>query len=402
MMPSPGPLADLRVLDIGHALAGPFAATLLGDFGAEVIKVERPGEGDAMRRLGPRKDGVALWWKAAARNKKSIALDFGKPRGREILVELIRRSDVLVENFRPGTLERHGLGWEEVHELNPRLVMLRISGFGQTGSRSRQPGFGRIAEAMSGSAHLTGEPGGAPTHVGYSLADTATGLTGAFGAVVALLGRVRTGEGACIDLALYESLFRLIDWQAIVHDQLGVVPTRAGDAFPAVLEGVAAGVARSADGVWVSYSAATDSVLERLVGLVLGAAGLEDPRFVDAEARRLHVAAVGEAASAWIAERSFTEVERAFTDAQAVAGRIYDVETIFADPSYRERGNLVDVADEDFGTVKMHGVVPRIVGEPDRVHATGPALGRHTDEVLSRVLELDEVEIESLHEAGVV
>jgi crotonobetainyl-CoA:carnitine CoA-transferase CaiB-like acyl-CoA transferase len=397
-----GPLGDLRVLDVGHALAGPFAATMLGDFGAEVIKVERPGDGDAMRRLGPRKDGIPLWWKAAARNKESITLDFVKPRGREVLIELIRRSDVLVENFRPGTLERHGLGWERLHELNPRLVMVRISGFGQTGSRRGQPGFGRIAEAMSGSAQLTGEPGGPPMHVGYSLADTATGLTGAFGALVALLARARTGEGACIDLALYESLFRLIDWQAIAYDQLGTVATRAGNAFPAVLEGVAAGVGRSADDVWVSYSAATDSVLERLIGVVAGERALRDPRFADAEARRLHVREVEVAASAWIAKRPFAEVERAFTEAQAVAGRVYDVEAIFADPTYRERGNLVEVDDEDFGTVRMHGVVPRIVGEPDRVHSPGPALGRHTDDVLSRVLELDREQIAALHEEGVV
>jgi crotonobetainyl-CoA:carnitine CoA-transferase CaiB-like acyl-CoA transferase len=397
-----GPLAGLRVLDIGHALAGPFAATLLGDFGAEVIKVERPGEGDAMRRLGPRKGGVALWWKAAARNKRSITLDFTKPLGRDILIELARRSDVLVENFRPGTLERHDLGWETLHELNPRLVMLRISGFGQTGPRSSQPGFGRIAEAMSGSAQLTGEPDGPPTHVGYSLADTATGLTGAFGAVVALLGRVRTGEGACIDLALYESLFRLIDWQVIAYDQLGSVPTRAGNAFPALLEGVAAGVARSADGVWISYSAATDSVLARLIDLVAGEGALEDPRFADAEDRRLHVREVEAAAATWIAERSAAEVEEDFAAAQAVAGRVYDAEAIFEDPSYRERGDLVEVADEELGTVTMHGVVPHIGGQPERVHSTGPALGRDTCAVLGELLGLDSEEVERLREEGVV
>jgi len=397
-----GPLGDLRVLDIGHALAGPFAATLLGDFGAEVIKVERPGEGDPMRRLGPRKNGTALWWKAAARNKKSITLDFATPVGREILIELVRRSDVLVENFRPGTLERHDLGWETLHEVNPGLVMLRISGFGQTGPRSGQPGFGRIAEAMSGSAQLTGDPDGPPMHVGYSLADTATGLTGAFGAVVALLGRIRTGEGACIDLALYESLFRLIDWQVIAYDQLHSVASRAGNAFPAVLEGVAAGVGRSADGVWISYSAATDSVLARLIGVVAGEGALEDPRFADAEARRLHVREVEKAAAAWIGERSADEVERVFADAQAVAGRVYDTAAIFEDPSYRARGNLVEVADDELGTVTMHGVVPRIVGRPERVHSTGPALGHDTNAVLGDLLGLNLEEVERLREEGVV
>ena len=275
--PMPEPvLSGLRVIDLGHALAGPFAATLLADHGADVLKIEHPERGDPMRRLGPRKDGVPVWWKAAGRSKRSVALDFSTPRGREILLELVEHSDVLVENFRPGTLERRGLGWDDLHRVNPRLVMLRISGFGQHGPHASRPGFGRTAEAMSGAAQLTGFPDGPPIHVGYSLADTLTGLMGAFGIMLALHGRERSGEGDCIDLALYEPLFRLIDWQAIVYDQLGIAGMRAGNAFPAVLEGVAAGVAQTTDGIWLSYSAATDSVLERLVALMT-AEGVVEP-----------------------------------------------------------------------------------------------------------------------------
>jgi formyl-CoA transferase len=397
-----GILDGIRVLDLGHALAGPYAATMLGDFGAEVIKVERPGRGDAMRQLGPRKDGKPLWWKAAARNKRSITLDFTQAEGREILLDLVRVSDVLVENFRPGTLERHDLGWERLHELNPRLVMLRISGFGQEGPEAHRPGFGRIAEAMSGAAQLTGEPDGPPIHVGYSLADTLTGLTGAYGVLLCLLGRERGGEGMCIDLALYESLFRLIDWQVIVHDQLGIVPERAGNAFPGVLAGVAAGAARSADGVWVSYSAATDSVLERMVRLAFGEAGLEDPRFADAESRRLHVAELREQVEAWIGERSFEEVESAFAAAHAVAGPVFDMERISRDPQVRFRENVIAVEDSDFGEVRMHGVVPRVVEAPGEVRSVGPELGEHTAEVLGEVLGIEGERVEELRRAGVV
>lgn len=394
-------LDGIRVLDLGHALAGPYAATMLADFGADVIKVERPGGGDPMRRLGPRKDGKPLWWKAAARNKRSLTLDFTRPEGRQILLELVAGCDVVVENFRPGTLERHGLGWEELRAVNSRLVMLRISGFGQSGPDAARPGFGRIAEAMSGATQLTGEPDGPPTHAGYSLADTVSGLTGAFGLVLCLLGRERSGEGACIDLALYESLFRLIDWQVIAHDQLGAVPVRAGNAFPDELAGVSAGVARTSDGVWVSFSAATDSVLERLVRLAYGPEAEADPRFADAEARRLHVDAIQDRVAEWIGERRFTEVERAFAEVEAVAGRIFDVARIVADPHVRARGNVVEVPDEDFGSVRMHGVVPQLVGAAGKVSSTGPPLGAHTEEVLAEI-GIGREEVEELREKGVV
>jgi crotonobetainyl-CoA:carnitine CoA-transferase CaiB-like acyl-CoA transferase len=395
-------LAGIRVIDLGHALAGPFAATMLGDFGAEVIKIEPPGTGDPMRRLGPRKEGVPLWWKAAARNKKSVTLDFRHPKGREILLSIVRKSDVLVENFRSGTLEKHGLGWEELRRANPSLVMLRISGFGQTGPTPGRPGFGRVAEAMSGAAQLTGDPEGSPVHVGYSLADTLSGLMGAYGVLLALLGKERSGVGECIDLALYEPLFRLIDWQVIVYEQLGIVPTRAGNGFPVVLEGVAAGVARTADGVWMSYSAATDSVLVRLIEMIYGEPVSARVEFATVDMRRTHCRDVEAHLDAWIAARTANEVEAEFAEHQAVIGRVYDMETIWSDPSYRARGDIVTVSDQDFGAVSMHGVIPKLLERPGAVRTVGEALGAHTAEVLREMAGIDEPTLADLSRKGVV
>lgn len=391
----------VRVLELGHAIAAPFAAGILGDFGAEIIKVERPGSGDHMRGLGPRKDDQPLWWKCAARNKRSVTLDFTTPEGRDLIRELVKRSDVLIENFRPGTLERHGLGWEELIEINPRLVMVRISGFGQDSSMSGRPGFGRLADAMSGAATLTGEPDGPPTHVGFSLADTLAGLMGAYGAAMALFARERTGLGDCVDVALFEPLMRLIDWQVIVYDQLGVVPERAGGAFPLPLEGVAAGVTRSSDGKWMSFSSATDTVLVRLINLVFGERGLEDPRFVDAANRRKNAAPIQEAVSAWIEGRTAAEVEAEFARADAVVCRVFDMETIWRDQTIREREDIIEVEDEDLGRVAMHGVVPKLLRRPGRVSHTGPELGSSTEDVLTW-LGRTEAEIEALREGGVI
>lgn len=395
-------LEGVRVIDLGQALAGPFAATMLGDFGAEVIKIERPVTGDPMRRLGPQKNGVPLWWKAAGRNKKSITLDFIAPRGREILLELVRHSDVLVENFRPGTLERHGLGWPQLSAVNPRLVMLRVSGFGQTGPESGRPGFGRVAEAMAGAAQISGYAEGPPIHVGYSLADTLAGLMGAYGLVLALLGRDRTGRGECIDIALFEPLFRLIDWQVTVFDQLGIVPTRAGNHFPQLLEGVAAGVGQSADGVWLTYSAATDSVLVRLIGLVMGEEALTRAEYATAVNRRTHCGEVEAAAETWIAERNAADVETEFARSQAVVGRVFDMEAIWSNPTYRAREDIITLPDGDLGEVSMHGVVPKLLNRPGRVEHPGPGLGEHTASILRALAGIDDRGLAELRREGIV
>jgi formyl-CoA transferase len=397
-----GVLEGLRVIDLGHALAGPFAATMLADHGADVLKIEHPERGDPMRRLGPRKGEVPVWWMAAGRNKRSVTLDFRTTRGREILLRLVERSDVLVENFRAGTLERHGLGWEDLRRVNPRLVMLRISGFGQQGPYASRPGFGRTAEAMSGSAALTGYPDGPPVHVGYSLADTLAGLMGAFGVLLALQGRGRTGAGDCIDLALYEPLFRLIDWQVVVYDQLRIVGMRAGGGFPVVLEGVAAGVAQTTDGVWLSYSAATDSVLERLVGLMVAEGALPAGSYETLEQRRAGANEIQDVADRWIGTKSAAEAERLFEESHAVIGRVYGVEEIWNDPGYRARGDLITVDDEQSGPVTMHGVFPQLVDRPGAVRWAGPPLGAHTAEVLTELAGVGADELDGLRAEGVI
>lgn len=399
----PAALSGLRVIDLGHAIAGPFAATLLGDLGADVIKVERPGVGDPLRNMGLQRDGRAIWWKIAARNKRSITLNFTSTAGKEILRRLVAVSDVVVENFRPGTLERHGLGWDELRNVNPDLVMLRVSGYGQTGPKSHLPGFGRVAEAMSGAAHLTGSSEGPPVLVGYSLADELAGMTGALGVLAALHARGRTGRGDCIDMALYEPLFRLIDWQVPIYEQTGEVAERAGAQLPQALgNGLTGGMARSSDGAWMAFSAATDPVLVRLIELVMGKEALDDPRFASLSARRLHPEAVQDAVVEWVSSRSAVEVERAFEQSETVIARVFDVQDIIGDETFAARENIIRVADDDFGELSMPSVVPSLANSPGRVRWPGPRLGAQTNEVLGELCGLSDGEIAELRQEGVV
>jgi formyl-CoA transferase len=388
------PLEGVRVLDIGHALAGPMAATLLGDFGAEVIKVERPDGGDAMRRLGPFKDGVSLWWKVSARNKKCVTLNIQAPEGKRLLEALVARADVLVENYRPGTLERLGLGWDRLHALNPRLVMLRISGYGQTGPRRDAPGFGRAGEAMSGAVHLTGFADGAPMHIGFSLADTVSGLMGAYGAMMALHWRDHGGgEGQMIDLALYETLFRLVEWQVVSHQQLGVVPVRQGNNFPFPLSTVLSNVYRTRDQRWVTVSAATPVVVRRVARML----GVETD-----EANLPDIKALDRMLEGWMAERALEDVLAEFERADAVAAPVFDMDMIVKDPTYEARGNLVTVDDAELGPVRMQNVVPAMSRTAGSVRWPGPALGAHNAEVFGSLLGLSTAEQDRLRAAKVI
>ncbi len=398
----PRPLDGIRIVELGHALSGPFAGTLLADFGAEVIKIERPGKGDQLRLLGLRKQGVPLWWKVAARNKLSVTLDFTTPEGHEMLLDLIDQSDIVIENFRPGVLERHGLSWETLHGRNRALVMLRISGFGQTGTRSREPGFGRIGEAMSGALHLTGESDGAPMHAGYSLVDAVTGLMGAFGVLVALAGRSKSGEGDCVDLALYEPLLRLVDWQVIVNDQLGVVPERAGNSFPEAMQGAAAGVQKSADGTWLSYSAGNDSALSRLAELLYGPDAVTSGPFATPDGRWNNYRELQQSAAEWISKRTAADALEHFRSAGCVMSPVLDIGAIMADVTINERENIVAVQDDELGTVRMQGVMPRLVQCPGRIDWAGPALGAHTASVLERLLGVTADDIARLKAEGIV
>ena len=395
----PEALSDVRVLDLGHVLAGPFAGTLLGDLGADVIKVEHPKRGDSLRRLGPRLDGVPLWWKVAGRNKRSLALDLRVPAGRDVLLGLAARSDALIENFRPGTMERWGLGPEALWEVNERLVILRISGYGQDVGR---PGFGRVGEALSGVVNLTGEQDSRPLHVGFSLADATTGMMGALGILAALHEARRTGAGDVIDLALFEPLFRMIEWQLPLAEKLGRNTTRQGNRFP--IGYAVGGSYEAADGAWVTVSAATETAITGLLQLVGGQRLASDPRFVDFDARSEadHMEQIDRVIAAWIGARGADDVLRELHAHDVAAGLVYDPEMMLADPYLRERGAVVEVEDAQLGSLRMPGVVPRLVRGGGGVRWSGPALGEHNEEILRDLLGLDEDAIDALRREGVI
>ena len=403
MRPEPtGPLSDLRVLDLGHVVAGPFAGTLLGDLGADVIKIEDPKRGDTIRTLSPKHAGIPLWWKVAGRNKRSVALDLREARGRELLLRLVAISDVLIENFRPGTLERWGLGVDALQEVRPDLVVLRISGFGQQSTYAERPGYGRIGEAMSGAVNLTGEPDGRPYHVGFSLGDATTGLMGALGVLAALHGRQRREGGEVVDVALFESLFRMIEWQLPMAEKRGETVRRQGNRFP--IGYAVAGSWQAADGRWISISAATERSIQHVLRVVRGKGAPPDPRFADFETRSRpgHMELIDETIGAWVASHPAEAVIEAFAGSDVAVGLVYDAEMMLADPFYRERGSVIQVDDPELGTMSMPGVIPKLHTQPGSVRWAGPKLGQHTDEVLGELLGLDADEIDHLRQHNVV
>lgn len=398
-----GPLSGIRVLDVGHVVAGPFAAVLLGDLGADVVKIEDPRSGDTLRTLSPKANGAPLWWKVAGRNKRSVALDLRDERGRALLRELAAHMDVMTENFRPGTLERWRLGPEELHARNPRLVILRISGYGQGPLGQGRPGYGRIGEAMSGTANLTGEAGGTPLHVGFSLGDTATGLMGALGVTAALQARERTGRGDVIDLALFESLHRMIEWQLPVADQLGLIVRRRGNRFP--LGYAVAGSYEARDERWVTLSAATDRGVRRLLEAAGGDELANDPRFATPEARseENRLEQIDEAIRAWVRGQDADDVVALFEGTDVASGYVYDAAMMLDDPIFAEREAVISVDDEDIGgSLRMPGVVPRFTERPGSVRWAGPRLGQHTAEVLTELLGTAPEELDRLVASGVI
>jgi len=373
------PLSGCRVVEIGHALAGPIAATFLADFGAEVIKIERPGEGDSLRRMGPAKDGVGLWWLVTGRNKKSVTLDLKAKAARPVLEDLLRKTDVLVENHRPGVMERLGLGWPEIERINPRIVMLRVSGFGQSGPYSARGGFGKIAEAFSGATNLTGHRGQAAVHPGYSLGDAVSGLSGAFGVALALLARERSGRGQMIDLALYEPLFRLIEWQIPMHLLAGLNVERNGAQFP-FTDAFITNIFVTAEGHSVVFSAATRDSIER-VRKLLGEEGVtkggESTDELDAGLKR------------WAAGHPRDYVLQRFKDCDLVNGLVYTPAEILADEHFRARQNIVTALHKTLGEIPMPSVMPQLSATPGKVNWPGPALGEHTEAVLRDLLGYD-------------
>lgn len=376
--PSIAALAGVKVIDVATMAAAPWAAAYLGEFGADVIKVEYPGTGDHQRKWGTAKEGEALFWKSMARNKRSVTLDLHKEKGVELFKELVRTADVLVENFRPGTLERWGLGYDILSAINPRLVMLRVTGFGQTGPYRGRVGFGTLAESLSGFAHLTGLADGPPTLPNLPLADGVAGITGAFATMVALYHRdCHGGRGQVIDLSLYEPLVRLLEPALMDFDQLGVARGRVGNRSDHVAP---RNTYRCSDG-WVAMSGSAPSIVERLFQIIGHPELSTDRRFATNEARLENVEALDRIIGEWMAGRTREEAVGLMQQAGVALQAVLEVPEVFDDPQVKARQTLVEVEDRDFGTMRLVNVVPRLSETPGRIRSTGPHLGEHNAEV---------------------
>ena len=396
-----GPLEGIRVIDVATVIAGPAAAARLGDFGADVIKVEHPHGGDTARSLGWTAPGsdTALWWKQIGRNKRPVTLDLSRGAGQEILLRLVETADVLVESFRPGTLERWNLDPDELLVRNPRLVVLRVSGFGQTGPYRRRPGFGSLAEAMSGYAHMTGFPDGPPVLPPVALADEVAGLLGAFAVMLALYHRdARGGSGQVIDLSLIEALFGITGPVAAAHQTIGVVPGRLGNR-------IAFAAPRSAyptkDGRWVALSWTSQSVAGRVFAAIGRPELIGDPRFSTNAARVANVEDLDALIEQWTSERTLEDVLEAFEAGQVAAAAVLDIEGILADPQYQERGTIAYVTDDELGDVAVPQAQPRLSSTPGRVRFAGRPLGAANDEVYGE-LGVSPEELARLRAEGVM
>lgn len=378
-----GPLSGIRVLEIGTLIAAPFAGRIFAEFGAEVIKVEAPGSGDPLRKWRKLHKGTSLWWSLQSRNKKSIAIDLKNPTGVEIVKRLAIESDVLIENFRPGGLEKLGLGWEVLHALNPRLIMVRISGYGQSGPYRDRPGFGAIGEAMGGIRYTTGDPGSPPARVGISLGDSLASLHGVIGALMALL-RVKTGQGQgqVVDVSLVESVFNLMESLVPEFDVLGEVRERSGGALPGIAP---SNTYPTADGGFVVIAGNSDPIFRRLMQVVGRPDLASDAGLASNDGRVLRVEELDGAIAAWTRTLPVTEALALLEAAEVPAGRIYSVADIVEDPHYQARGMIETMELGDGTPVRMPGIVPKLSETPGAIAWSGPALGAHNDEVLGEL-----------------
>lgn len=384
-MPTPPlPLHGLKVLDLSSLYAGPLIAANLGDFGAEVIKVEHP-RGDDARRWGLSKDGVPLWWKVISRNKKLITLDLHEPQAQAKVRALYRWADVVIENFRPGRLEGWGLGWTDLQQLNPRAVMVRVTGFGQTGPRSSQPGFGTLAEAFSGFAYVTGQPDGPPTLPPFGLADGVAALAGTYATMMALYWRDAGGGGLgqFIDLSLYEPLFNILGPQAIEYTQTGSVQERQGNRSRRTSP---RNTYLTRDGHWVALSGGTQQVVDRMYQVIGRPELSQDPRYNNAKGRLEHADEIDGWIADWIGTRDLEEVLRRFEAIEAPIAPINSIAQILSDPQYLARQSFLEVPDQDLGTVTMQNVVPRLSLTPGSIRHTGPAAPNHDAEYVETIV----------------
>lgn len=393
------PLSGLRVVDCATLFAGPLIATLMADFGADVVKVEHP-RGDPMRSMGWLKDGTSLWWAVAGRNKRCITMNLSHPDGQSVFKELIRDADVLVENFRPGTLERWGISPEVLHQINPGLVIVRTTGFGQDGPYASRPGFGTLAEAMSGFAYINGWPDKPPALPPFALGDGVAALAGTFSAMFALWWRDHggNGQGQVVDLAIYEPLFWILGPQASVYDQLGEVQGRSGNSTPF---SAPRNVYRASDGKWLALSASTQSIAERVMRIIGREDYLAEPWFVDHAGRLAHVEQLDAAIQDWVGRHTSAEVLEAFSVGEAAIARVYSIQDIVEDPQFLARHSLVRVPHPLLGSVLMQNMIARLSVTPGSVRSAGAALGEHNREVLGS-LGLTEEDLAHLAEVGVI
>lgn len=392
-------LSGIRVIEIGTLIAAPFAARLLGEFGAEVIKIETLGQGDPLRKWRKLHEGTSLWWYLQSRNKKSLALNLKSAEGIEIVKQLAESADVLIENLRPGALEKLGLGWDVLHALNPKLTLVRISGYGQSGPYRDRPGFGAIGEAMGGIRYTTGNPDSPPARVGVSLGDSLASMHAVMGALMSLL-RVKTGQGdgQVVDVSLAESVFNVMESLVPEYAMLGHVRERSGGALPGIAP---SNTYPTADGGYVVIAGNSDPIFKRLMNAI-GRADLgDDPAFAHNDGRAAQSDLLDGAISAWSTQRPIDEVLRVLEAAEVPAGRIYSVADIVADPHYQARGMILDAQLPGGVETKMPGVVPKLSETPGVINWQGPSLGQHTRDVLTE-LGLSESAIQRLKDEGIV
>ena len=396
--PNP-PIEGLRVIDASTVIAGPTIGMLLGDFGADVIKVEHP-RGDPLRDTGYLKDGIGLWHKMTNRNKRGITLNFNNPSGQTLFKKLAETADVVIENFRTGTMEKWGLGWRDLQRINPKLVMVRVTGFGQTGPYKNRPGFGTIAEAFSGFASITGEPDRPPTLPNFGLADGIAAAYGTFATMFALYYRdAKGGDGQYIDLSIYEPLFQVLGPQPLQFDQLGIVQERWGNRSK---NNAPRNTYQTRDGHWVAISTNSPAIVKRVLTLCGGKEVAEDPRFQTPQDRVAHINEIDGIVSNWISQHDLSVVLEEFEKAEAAIGPAYDISQIFNDPQFQARKDIIEITDEDLGAIKMTNAFPFLSQTPAKVRHAGPRKGQHNREILIGELGLTEHEVVQLEKEGTI
>jgi crotonobetainyl-CoA:carnitine CoA-transferase CaiB-like acyl-CoA transferase len=392
------PLEGIRVLELAQVVAGPFCGTLMAEFGAEVIKTEMPGRGDDLRRLGPAEDGQSYWFAVDNRNKKLMTLDLHLPKGQDIVRQLVRHSDVVLENFRPGILEKWGLGWEQLHAINPRLVMGRITAFGQNGPLKDGPGYAAIGSAFGGTWYVNGPADRPPARPTPVYPDYMTGLFTAFGVMTALRHRDQTGEGQWIDAALYESAFRVMEYATTLYGRQKVVRERGGVQHA----GWPGGAFETMDGKWIVFTAPAQHLFERMCAMIGQPELPKDPRFASAAERPKHIPEIIDVMTDWFKARPFEKAIAELKGADIPHSPVMSMADIFTDPHYRARDMIIDVPAEGLGMLPQPGVVPKLSLTPGRVDHAGATIGRHTDEILSDVLGFSADEIAALRAERVI